>query len=105
MATIQIRRQLKFAHPKAEAINYIKTRLTMVPGEPMLCTYKNPDGKWGAIEVICIYPKGTHKDNTLWINHNDSINGRPISEYFGDDNKLLFNYIKINDDIPEWEKI
>ena len=29
MATIQIKRQLKFAHPKNEAIEYIKKKLTL----------------------------------------------------------------------------
>lgn len=105
MATIQLKRQLKFAHPKSEAIQYIKTKLTLAAGEPLLCTYKENNGKWGAIEVICVYPKGTHKDNTFWINHNDNINGEPISEYFDSDGKLIVNYIKINDDNPEWDKI
>jgi hypothetical protein len=42
---IQIRRQLKYGHPMSEAIAYIKTRLTMHPGEPLLCTYKETNGK------------------------------------------------------------
>ena len=54
MATIQIKRQLKFAHPKNEAIEYIKKKLTLLAGEPLLCTYKESNGKWGAIEVICV---------------------------------------------------
>ena len=51
MATIQLKRQLKFAHPKSEAIQYIKTRLTLAAGEPLICTYKESNGKWGAIEI------------------------------------------------------
>ena len=96
MATIQIRRQLKFAHPKDEALKYIRTRLKMLPGEPLLCTYKNGNGKWGAIEIICVYPKGTLKRDTIIPNDD-------LFEY----GMLKENYIKVNDDVDdiEWEKI
>lgn len=94
MATIQIRRQLKFAHPQEEALNYIRKRLVMLPGEPLLCTYKNSNGHWGAIEVICVYPKGTFKHNTIIPDDSLFENGM-----------LKENYIKINDDNPEWENI
>jgi hypothetical protein len=42
---IQIRRQLKYGHPKSQALEYIRTKLTMLPGEPLLCTYKESNGK------------------------------------------------------------
>ena len=96
MATIQLKRQLKFAHPKEEAIQYIKTKLTLAAGEPLLCTYKYPNGKWGAIEVICVYPK------------EDTLKGEyPIipDDMFDENGKLKENILKINDDIPEWDKI
>ena len=98
MATIQIKRQLKFAHPKEEAIDYIKNKLTMVSGEPLLCTYKNDNGKWGAIEVICVFPIGTERSAYPLLEFVDI-------EKFDGENKLKENIIKINDDIPEWDKI
>jgi hypothetical protein len=96
MATIQLKRQLKFAHPKSEAIQYIKTRLTLAAGEPLICTYKESNGKWGAIEVICVYPK----EITLKGQY-------PIIPYdkFDEGGKLKENILKINDDNPEWENI
>ena len=98
MATIQIRRQLKFAHPKEEALNYIRKKITMVAGEPLLCTYKNSNGKWGAIEVICVFPIGTEKISYPILSNVDA-------EKFDNENKLKENIIKINDDIPEWDSI
>ncbi len=99
MATIQLKRQLKFAHPKDEAIKYIKTKVKLAAGEPLLCTYKKSNGKWGAIEVICVYPKGTSRYNYAVLMHLTS------DELYDNDNKLKENLIKINDDIPEWEHI
>ena len=96
MATIQFKRQLKFAHPKSEAIEYIKTKLTLAAGEPLLCTYKEPNGKWGAIEVICVFPKDVTMKGTYPIIPDDM---------FNTDGKLKENIIKINDDNSEWEKI
>ena len=95
MATIQFRRQLKFAHPKIEALKYIKERLSMESGEPLLCTYKEGNGKWGAIEVICVYKKGTPKSETIISN----------ADYFDENDNLINNFIKINDDNSEWDKI
>lgn len=96
MATIQLKRQLKFAHPKNEAIEYIKKKLTLLAGEPLICTYRNNNGKWGAIEVICVFPKGVTKRGDYAI----------IPDNMFDDNDLLKeNIIKINDDIPEWDSI
>lgn len=96
MATIQIKRQLKFAHPKEEALKYIREKLTLFSGEPLLCTYKNSNGKWGAIEVICVFPKTiTKKGDYVIIPDN----------MFNEKNELKENIIKVNDDIPEWEKI
>lgn len=96
MATIQLKRQLKFAHPKSEAIQYIKTRLTLAAGEPLLCTYKNNNGKWGAIEIICIFPK----DVTLKGQYNII-----PDNMFTEEGKLKENIIKINGDDPIWENI
>lgn len=96
MATIQLKRQLKFAHPKNEAIEYIKKKLTLLAGEPLICTYRNNNGKWGAIEVICVYPK------EVTIKGQYSI--IPDS-MFDIDGKLKENIIKINDDNPEWDSI
>ena len=96
MATIQFKRQLKFAHPKVEAINYIKKKLTLAAGEPLICTYKENNGKWGVIEVICVYPKIDTKRGQYPIIPDDM---------FGDDGSLIENIIKINDDNPEWEGI
>lgn len=94
MAVIQFKRQLKFAHSKDEAIKYIKNKLIMFSGEPLICTYKNSNGKWGAIEVICVYPKGTPKQQTIITDEN----------YF--ENEILKeNFIKINADVPIWEEI
>lgn len=95
MATIQLKRQLKFAHPKSEALKYIRERLSLESGEPLLCTYKESNGKWGAIEVICVYKKGTPKSETI-ISDND---------YFDEGGNLIHNFIKVNDDNPEWDKI
>jgi hypothetical protein len=97
MATIQIRRQLKYAHPKKDALNYIRTKLTMTAGEPLLCTYRNGNGKWsGAIEVICVYPSGTLRANTI-------LTDSSYDNYFDEDNKLINNFLKVNDN--EWDKI
>lgn len=96
MATIQLKRQLKFAHPKSEAIQYIKNRLTLVAGEPLICTYKESNGKWGVIEVICVYPKEV------------TLKGQyPIipEDMFDEDGKLKENILKINGDEPVWDKI
>ena len=96
MATIQIKRQLKFAHPKNEAIEYIKKKLTLLAGEPLLCTYKESNGKWGAIEVICVYPKEV------------TLKGQyPIipDSMFDENGKLKENILKINGDDAIWEKI
>lgn len=95
MATIQLKRQLKFFHPKSEAIQYIKTRLTLAAGEPLICTYRKSNGKLGAIEVICVYPKEV------------TLKGQyPIipEEMFDEGGKLKENILKINDNL-EWEKI
>ena len=97
MATIQIRRQLKFSHPKSEALKYIKTKLSMVAGEPLLCTYREPNGKWGSIECVCVYPKGTSRTNTI-------LNGTEYDNLF-DNSVLVENCIKINADENEWEQI
>lgn len=96
MATIQLKRQLKFAHPKNEAIEYIKKKLTLLAGEPLICTYRNNNGKWGAIEVICVYPKEVTLKGQYTIIP-DSM--------FDENDKLKENIIKINDDIPEWDSI
>lgn len=96
MATIQIKRQLKFAHPKEEALKYIRERLTLFSGEPLLCTYKNSNGKWGAIEVICVFPKGVTKRGEYAI---------IPDEMFDENNLLKENIIKVNDDNPEWDNI
>ena len=96
MATIQLKRQLKFAHPKNEAIKYIKTKLTLGAGEPLVCTYKEPNGKWGAVEVICVYPKEvTLKGQYPIIPEN----------MFDENNKLKENILKINGDEVIWDKI
>lgn len=96
MATIQLKRQLKFAHPKSEAIQYMKTKLTLAAGEPLICTYKESNGKWGAIEVICVYPKDVTLKGTYPIIPDDM---------FNEEGKLIENILKINDDVPEWDKI
>lgn len=93
MATIQFKRQLKFAHPKDAALKYIREKLVMQSGEPLICTYKNANGIWGAIEVICVYPKGTPKDQTIITDDSFFIDG-----------ELKENYIKINDDL-KWGSI
>lgn len=96
MATIQLKRQLKFVHPKEEAIQYIKTKLTLVSGEPLICTYRESNGKWGAIEVICVYPKEV------------TLKGQyPIipDNMFDENDKLKENILKINGDVHEWENI
>lgn len=96
MATIQLKRQLKFAHPKNEAIQYIKTKLTLAAGEPLICTYRESNGKWGAIEVICVYPKEiTLKGQYPIIPEN----------MFNEDGKLKENILKINGDDPVWDNI
>lgn len=96
MATIQFKRQLKFAHPKSEAIKYIKEKLTLVSGEPLICTYRESNGKWGAIEVICVYPKEvTLKGQYPLIPDN----------MFDENDKLKENILKINGDVHEWENI
>ena len=96
MATIQIKRQLKFAHPKEEALKYIRERLTLSSGEPLLCTYKNSNGKWGAIEVICVFPKEKVSKGEYAI---------IPDEMFDENNLLKENIIKVNDDNPEWDNI
>lgn len=96
MATIQIKRQLKFAHPKKEAIKYIKTKLTLLAGEPLLCTYKESNGKWGAIEVICVYPKEVTLKGQYPIIPDDM---------FDTEGKLKENILKINGDDAMWDKI
>lgn len=96
MATIQLRRQLKYSHPKAEAIKYIKKNVTLAAGEPLLCTYKESNGKWGSIEVICLFPKETTIKG-VYPNIPDNL--------FDENDKLTENILKINDDIPEWDKI
>ena len=96
MATIQLKRQLKFVHPKSEAIKYIKTRLTLAAGEPLICTYRESNGKWGAIEVICVYPKEV------------TLKGQyPIipDNMFDENDKLKENILKVNGDDLEWENI
>lgn len=98
MATIQIRRQLKFSHPKAEALKYIKTKLSLVAGEPLLCTYKESNGKCGTLELICVYPKGTLRNAT-------TLNTTYYDNLFDTNSALIENYIKINADEAEWEKI
>ena len=96
MATIQLKRQLKFAHPKNEAIQYIKTKLTLASGEPLICTYRESNGKWGVIEVICVYPKEiTLKGQYPIIPDN----------MFDENDKLKENILKINGDDPVWDKI
>ena len=98
MATskIQLRRKLNYARPKEEALNYIRTKLTMVAGEPLLCTYKNENGKWsGAIEVICVYPFGTLRTDTI-------LTDSTYDNYFEND-RLINNFLKVNDN--EWDKI
>lgn len=96
MATIQLKRQLKFAHPKEEALKYIREKITLSSGEPLLCTYKNSNGKWGAIEVICVFPKVVTKRGEYTI---------IPEELFDENDSLKENIIKINDDNPEWENI
>lgn len=97
MATIQIRRQLKFSHPKTEALKYIKTKLSLVAGEPLLCTYRESNGKWGSIECVCVYPKGTPRTNTI-------LSGAEYDNLFNN-SVLVENCIKINADENEWEQI
>ena len=96
MATIQLKRQLKFAHPKSEAIRYIKTRLTLAAGEPLICTYKESNGKWGAIEVICVYPKEITLKGQYPIIPDNA---------FDENGKLKENVLKVNGDDPIWENI
>lgn len=96
MAIIQLKRQLKFAHPKEEAIKYIKNKLTLAAGEPLICTYKESNGKWGAIEIICVFPKDVTLKGTYSIIPDDM---------FNEEGKLIENILKINDDIPNWDKI
>lgn len=96
MATIQIKRQLKFAHPKSEAIRYIKTKLTLLAGEPLLCTYRESNGKWGAIEVVCVYPKEVTLKGQYPIIPDDM---------FDAEGKLKENILKINGDDAIWDKI
>lgn len=96
MATIQLKRQLKFAHPKEEAIKYMKTKLTLAAGEPLICTYRESNGKWGAIEVICVYPKDVTLKGIYPIIPDDM---------FNEEGKLIENILKINDDNPEWDNI
>ena len=67
----------------------------MESGEPLLCTYKENNGKWGAIEVICVYKKGTPKSETIISN----------ADYFDENDNLINNFIKINDYNPESDKI
>ena len=99
MATIQFRRQLKFAHPKCEAIEYIKTRLEMSPGEPLICTYKEGNGKWGSIEVICVFPKGTIRSKYKFLT--DVVRDEELFE----NGILKENILKINGDEPTWDEI
>ena len=102
-STIQFRRQLKFAHPRKDALQYIREKLTMKEGEPLLCTYKEANGKWhGAIEVICIYPKGTLYNDAVILSHLKKDTDE-YKEYFNEENKLKFNYIKVIN--GEWESI
>lgn len=96
MTTIRFRRQLKFAHPKDEAIKYIKTKLTLASGEPILCTYRENNGKWGSVEAICVFPK----DVTLKGQYSII-----PEEYFNEEGRLKENILKINDDNPEWKNI
>lgn len=98
MATIQIRRQLKFAHPKNEAIKYIENKLKMLQGEPILCTYMESNGKWGSIECICVYPKGTLRSETVLIS-------KDYDSLFNSNNRLNINCLKINGDDVIWEAI
>lgn len=97
MATIQFRRQLKFGHPKSEALKYIKTKLTLAAGEPLLCTYRETNGKFGAIEVICVYPKGTERSAT-------GLNSAEYDNIF-ENGMLIENVIKNNADDAIWDKI
>lgn len=66
----------------------------MSPGEPLLCTYKEGNGKWGAIEVVCIYPKGTNRENTILTEDR-------YNDLFDSSGQLIENHIKINSD-PIW---
>lgn len=96
MATIQFRRQLKFAHSKNEAIQYIREKITMASGEPIVCTYKNPNGKWGSFEAICVYEKGLHKSKTTLLE-------KDYKDYIDENGNLKCNVIKVLD--GEWESI
>lgn len=101
MARIQIRRQLKYAHPREEALEYIRTKLIgeekgLASGEPLLCTYKNSNGQWGAIEVICVYPHGMSRKDTI-------LSDSSYDDYFDTDNRLINNFLKVNDN--EWDEI
>lgn len=98
MATIQLKRQLRFNKSKAEAIQYIKNNLDLLPGEPLLCTYKEPNNEWGAINVICIFSKGTlRSDYVLLSDYTDE-------SLFDENGKLKENIIK-TDEIIEWGEI
>lgn len=97
-STIQFRRQLKFAHPKDEAIKYIENKLTMLSGEPILCTYRESNGKWGSIDCVCVYPKNTLRTDTI-------LSGDDYNHLFDDENKLMINCVKINGDDAIWETI
>lgn len=99
MATIQLKRQLKFAHPKNEAIQYIKTKLTLAAGEPLICTYKESNGKWGTIEVICVFPKGTIRSEYKFLT--DVVRDEELFE----NGILKENILKINADDPVWDNI
>ena len=96
MAIIQLKRQLTFDNSKNEAIQYIKTKLDLEAGEPLICTYKENNGKWGAIEVICVYPK----DKTLKGQYSII-----PDDMFNEEGKLKENILKINMDNPVWDKI
>ena len=109
MATIQFRRNLKYAHPKEDALNYIKTKLKMAEGEPLICTYKNADGKWGTVTVVCVYSK----DNESPSMRDTILSGSEYDSLFdAESGKLIENYIDVlsNEDSTDiagnkWENI
>lgn len=92
---IQIKRSLQWRGDKDTILDYIRKDINdefkLSPGEPVVCTYQKADGTLGAIEIICLYSKGTIID--------DTIRGYIPDELIDNDNKLVENIIKVNDDI------
>lgn len=107
MATIQFKRNLKYAHPKSEALDYIKKSYTMLEGEPLICTYKEDNGKWGSITLVCVYSKGRLRESIPFLDGSEY-----DSLFDAESGKLIENYIDVlsNEDSTDiagnkWENI